>query len=297
MKSRRPKSPYRVKTPNANFGIRTTDTDRDRLAFLARWYCASPDRLVRAELDPKFWDPALTGLPEGEATAEYVSRLRAIKQRLWKLGSVEENPGNHTGPFVGSALVGDGKTAYFATRYGTSVASIPWRFRSSINPQFAAHAWMAADIGMQIERLGYRVLSERELSTGWDRHGQEFATQVESKYVTSSGQSVTKKPDIAVLSADEESFIAVEVERDLNRPIPTYREKLRAYQDNAAIKAVWYVCISETTAARVIAAANDVFQDRPFPLRIYVAGVHDGWHFIRDLESKPSLMSDLEGLQ
>lgn len=294
----RPKSPLRATTRSGTeFGVKTMPKDQQRIAMLARWYCLSPEHVARAEIDHRLWRPDLVALQPGETmTREYRSAIRSVKQRFWKLSSVEENAGNHTGPLVGSALVGDGLVAWYATRYGISAASLPWRFRSGINPQFAAHAWMAADIGMQVESLGFRVLSERELSIKTDRNGEEVETQIESPYVNSQGNSVLKKPDVAVISKDARTFIAVEVEKDQNRPIATYMEKMKAYERNGACRAVWYMCGSDTTANRVATAAERVFGNRNYPLRIYTVPGTDGWMGLPGLEQNEGLVNDLRSL-
>lgn len=294
----RPKSPYRAETDKGRrFGIVATDDDRTRIAHLARWYCLSADHLARYELaDERLWNPYLNGLPPGQRTTEYEKKIRAIKERLGKLVRVQENPGNHTGPLVGSALVDDGKVAWFATRYGITVAALPWRFRSTINPQFAAHAMMAADIGMQVESLGFRVYSERELASGTDKNGDEITTPIESHYTNSSGVRTAKKPDVAIISQDMRSFHAIEVERDQNRSLSTYAEKLRAYDDNPALTGVWYLCAYEATANRIKTAATRVFGDRPFNLRVRVVGERDGWHGVPDLRNDERLVEDLRRL-
>lgn len=246
-------------------------------------------------MDPRLWRPDLR--PEDAPKDDTFGReVHSVNVRLRKLRAVEENPGNHTGPMVGSALVDDNKTAWFATRYGATVGGLPWRFRSSINPQFAAHAMMAADVGMQVETMGMKVLSERELASRTDKHGDEVTTDIESFFYTSTGSKVGKKPDLAVLSRDGRSFHAIEVERDRDRAASTYAEKLRAYDDNPAIKGVWYLCAYEATANRVKAAASRVFGDRPFPLRVRVLEDLNGWSGIPGLERDEALISDLRRL-
>lgn len=294
----RPKSPYRVESDKGRqYGIVTTPLDRTRITMLGRWYCLSANHIARAETNPEsLTNPHLNYTGPDTPTRDYASRLRGVKERFGKLVRVQENSGNHTGPLVGSALVDDGKVAWYATRYGMTAASAPWRIKSTINPQFAAHAWMAADVGLQLEQLGHRVLSEREMGTKTDEHGNQIDTNFDSEYVTSTGSQITKKPDVAVLAPNERNFIAVEVERDKDRPASVYVDKLKAYEGNANIVAVWYVCGSEVTARRVATAAERVFGERDFPLRIKVASGFDGWNGIDNLTAQPSLVGDLAAL-
>lgn len=300
----RPRSAYRAVTDGGReFGVQPTSDDRRRLAQLARWYALTAEHLARLEVSPADWFPHVTGATDEPLAAAYSTRVTAIKKRLAKLARVEENVGNHTGPLVGSSPSFVNQTAWYCTRYGISVANLPWRFRSSINPQFAAHAFMAADIGTQIEAFGHIVYSERELTTRIDRHGGEITAPVESWYTAVSGVRTAKKPDVAVLAADGRHFIAIEVERDQNRPLATYQEKLRAYDDNANISAVWYLCASPATVNRVGAAADRVFGDRDYPLRILHVGsdsggtgAGDGWAGVVGLEQYSSLSHDLDTL-
>lgn len=291
----RPKSTYRARSDRGReFGVVATPQDRVRLGHLARWYCLSAEHLARYELeDEALWNPYLTGLPTGERTEAYAKRVRSIKERLGKLVRVQDNPGNHTGPFVGSALVDDGLTAWYATRYGITAAHLPWRFRSAINPQFAAHAMMAADVGMQIESLGYTVYSEREIATATAKSGEEIPTRIESTYTTGTGSQVKKRPDLAVVAPDGERFHAIEVEREQNRALGVYAEKLTAYDSNPAMTGVWYLCAYPATARRVARAANKVFANRDFNLRVRVVPALDRWHGIEGLATDDALLSDL----
>lgn len=173
-----------------------------------------------------------------------------------------------------------------------------------INPMFAAHAWTAADVGMQLERLGHRVLSEREMSTGIDAAGDEVTIASASKFTPTNGTPVQKKPDLAVLGQGGR-YIAVEVERRERRPPRVYREKLEAYEANPAISAVWYLCGSENVRKRVVAAAEKVFGNRTtFPLRIQLLRNLGGFYEVAgltpvpelELPGHPRLLADLAAL-
>lgn len=76
-----------------------------------------------------------------------------------------------------------------------------------ISPFITAHAFAAADVGLQLERVripggpadGFRVLSEREVRTGVDQYGEPVTARVESRYATDAGVAM-KSPDLVVLN-------------------------------------------------------------------------------------------------
>lgn len=262
-------------------GVRVTELDRQRLALLARWYCLSIEHLARAEEDPALWSPAHPASSTPEAQAQWHARVRSVYQRLWKLKGITADASRNLGPLADATLAHDGKTAWFTTRYGATAAGVPWRMRSAINPLFAAHSWMAADIGMALEARGHHVLSERELSTGIDRNGDRIDTRIESQYTTKQGGEINKKPDVAVLDNASGRYIAIECERDKSRSVKVYEQKLAAYRANSDVHAVWYICASQVTARRVMQGAERVFGgDRSYPLRVVVNEQVNGFHFL-----------------
>lgn len=293
----RPKRAYRATSDaGKTFGVEVTTRDIERLSALVRWYCLTAEHITRMEMPQETWNPGITGVLEGDPHPDFAKHLYAVKRRLAKLARVDD-VGTHSGPLAQGVIVEPGRTGWYATPYGATAASSPWRIRPTINPQFASHAWMAADVGLQIESLGYTVLSERELASGIDKNAEEITTSIASQIIGTNGQSISKKPDLAVLSTDRRSFIAVEVEKWRDRPLSHYTEKLRAYDDNPAVKNVWYLCGSDTVANRVAAAAEKVFGDREFPLRIRVTAQTPTWKGVLGMESDGRLLSDLEGLR
>ncbi len=295
----RPKSPLRATLVGRSddVGVAVTPVDVRRLAHLGRWYALGVDHLARIELEPDLWDPDVAGLARGEQTEAFARHAYAIRRRLSRLSRIGENPQAGLGPLVDGAIGNTGLTAWFATRYGATAAGLPWRGRATINPASVGHAWLAADIGHQIETAGrasghdYRVVSEVEMLSV-DRFGDQVVHPVESTYTTASGAKVGKRPDLAVLAPDGPGLIAVEVERRQNRPLAVYQEKLTAYRDNPSVKAVWYVCSSETVRQRVTRAANKVLLPG-FPLRLMVVRNNGGWFQIPGLTQDEVLMRDL----
>lgn len=287
-----------VKDSGKRTGVRITEDDMRRVAMLARWYSLSPEHIARDELDERIWNPDLNPNPTEEDQTAFASKVYAIKRRLARLARIEES-GTHTGPLVGGGRFDYSDSTWFTTQYGASTTGLPWKLRSTINPQQVRHAWFAADVGMQIERLGYYVLSERELSTNVTAGNEEIDLDLNSEFVNSNTGVVTnKKPDVAVLNGDHTKFIAVEVENDKNRSRSTYVEKLKAYDANTKVHAVWYLCSSLATANRVGAAASSIFgTDANFPLRIRVIEGRSNWMGIENLTNDRNLMTDLGGMR
>lgn len=295
----RSRSPIRASGERASRkAVTITPVDIQRLSLLGRWYCLSADAIARSETDPKLWSPNEPFSQTEEGRDQFAKRVYAVRRRLTRLKHLESNPGLHVGPMVDNALVHEGLIAWFATRIGGTHASLPWTLRNSISPMFAAHSWMAADIGMALESDGYTVLSERELATGINRHGFRIEAPLESKYVASNGMETGKKPDVAVLHPNGHDYIAIEVERDTDRSVKTYEQKLRAYRSNSAVKAVWYICASNTTARRVGKGAQKALgKAGSFPLRIVTNEPTNGFHFLdmQNLQSK--LVEDLRPMK
>lgn len=286
-----------VKESGRKVGIAITEDDKRRVAMLARWYSLSPQHIARSELDERIWNPDLNPHPSDEDQEAYAKQSLAVRRRLSKLSSVEEQ-GTHIGPLVGGGRFDYNASTWFATQYGASMTELPWRLRPTINPQQVRHAWFAADVGMQIERLGYHVLSERELSTGVRVDRSDIELDLNSPYVNPrTGVVTNKKPDVAVLNTDRDRFIAIEVENDKNRSQTTYIEKLKAYDANPNVAAVWYLCSSQATANRVGTAATKTFgKGASFPLRIRIIEGRDEWMGIEDLPNDERLMNDLGGM-
>lgn len=287
-----------VKETGRVAGLALTDTDTERLTMLARWYSLSPEHIARSETDESIWNPDLNPNLTDADHDLFRRRAYAVRRRLSKLSSVEES-GTHSGPLVGGGRFDYNDTTWFATPYAVTAVGLPWRLKPSINPQFVRHSWFAADVGLQVERLGHTVVSERELATGTMASGEDIGMDLNSPYTNArTGVTTKKKPDVAVLNPERTKFIAVEVENDTDRTMNTYVEKLKAYDHNAAVSAVWYVCSSQTTANRVGQAATKVFGGPgSFPLRIRVVETRNRWQGIAHLPHDERLMSDLEGMR
>ncbi|MDN5806532.1 MAG: hypothetical protein L0K41_07305 [Yaniella sp.] len=289
------RTPSAIRT-RSNRGVAISERDLNRLRLLGRWHSLTAEHIARSEQPPALWSPGHRDALAPEARAEFTRAVEAAKRRLRTLKSIEDDPGIGLGPLLGTALAPNGSTAYFATRIGARTAGLPWNLRNTINPNVCQHAWMAADIGMALESAGYRVLSEREIATGIDRHGDEITAQLESEH-NANGRTTGKRPDVAVLHTNGRDYIAIEAERDTDRAISVYEQKLSAYASNPAIRAVWYICASDTTAKRVGQGAQKAFGGPgSFPLRITTIPSVNGHHFL-DMNALPKKFAlDLSAL-
>lgn len=296
--SARATSPRRVpRLDGAHVGVAVTERDKKRLVALARWYTLSAGHITRMERDASLWHPSSSALSEAEVRRKYATAVDTTRRRFYQLARVEERPGTSIGPLLGASRTDAGATTYWVTRYGVTEAELPWQFKPGIYEAFTQHAWFAADIGMQIERAGFRVLSERELSSGLDRFHDVVGQRFTSYFEQPSGGRVTKKPDVAVLSPHNDDYLAVEVERHQRKQVRQYVEKLQAYQLNSRVRAVWYICNNKTTADRVFRAANKVFgQTSQYPLRIRIADQVGDWYEVPGLARDRRLLADLEAV-
>lgn len=287
------RTPSAIRTSTGS-GVAISERDLARIRLMGRWHSLTAEHIARSEQDPALWSPALDSAQTPEACAQFTRAVEAVKRRLRTLKAVEHDPGIGIGPLLGTSYTPTSRTAYHATRIGGRTASLPWTLRDKINPMLCEHAWMAADIGMALETKGYRVLSEREIATGIDRHGDEITAPLTSEHLTPGGQTTGKRPDVAVLHPNGTDYIAIEVERDTDRAVSVYEQKLSAYRANTAVQAVWYLCASDTTARRVGKAANKVLGGSGFPLRITTIPTYDNYNFL-DMDGLPDkLLGDLD---
>lgn len=243
---------------NRALGLDYTARDLERLRFVARWYCVSPMHLIRKEEDPELWHP-LVHLNEGDTEArerKLATRTKQIRKRMNYLSRVTPHP------TLGIMQVAAQAIGYYATRMGATMVT-PWEDIQPAVWQNFAHAFMAADIGMHLERAGFQVLSEREIGTGRTVTGDIIEHDLVSDFRGGQGgRAVQKRPDLVVPATTSLNYIAVEIERDENRPLRVYRDKLQAYQGNPNITKVWY-CYREgtNTGHRVLTAAQELFGD------------------------------------
>lgn len=261
---------------NRVLGLDYTPRDLERLSFVARWYCVSPMHLVRKEEDLNLWHP-LVHLGQGDEEArqrKLATRTKQLRKRMNYLSRVTPHPP------LGILQVAAQAIGYYATRMGATMVT-PWEDIQPAVWQNYAHAFMAADIGMHLERAGFQVYSEREVGTGRTVTGDIIKHDLASDFRGGQGgRAIQKRPDLVVPSQSSLNYIAVEIERDENRPLRVYRDKLQAYQGNPNITKVWY-CYREgtNTGHRVLTAAQELFGDNwEKYLRLIPCAERDGFY-------------------
>lgn len=229
--------------------------DLERLRFITRWYCVSPMHLVRREEPVELWHPLVHGdQSDTEARKQQLKlRLRNVRDRMGIMSHITRYAPVGILPVAAQAI------GYYPSRSGAAMVS-PWEDIYPAVWQNYAHAFMAADIGMHLERAGFQVYSEREISTGRTVAGDILEHALASDFRGTQGARALKRPDLVVPSTTSLNYIAVEIERDENRPLRVYRDKLQAYQSNPNITKVWY-CYREgtNTGHRVLKAAQALF--------------------------------------
>lgn len=287
----RPRSAIRYATATGKeHGLLITAIDQWMIRELSRWYAMSSAQLVRREwIEQKhLWHPNFGADVDAlRRSGVHGAAVLRRTRRLGLLSKVLDNASTGVSPLVASTWLSTHEVAWSATAYGARTAGFGhWMKRANVNPLFMRHAMAAVDIATQLESYEWTIASEREVRRGMLVDGTEVPTQLESVFrSTESKQEVRKSPDLAILDPNRmERYIAVEIERDENRPMRTYTEKLRAYQGNKCIDAVWYLCGSETTAARVRQAHNLVFGQRPVRVRVRVADQTAGFWHIPELQ-------------
>lgn len=239
-------------------GIDVVDSDLARVQMLARWYCMTSIQIAAMETPIRSWHPDMARGDEETAAglrAFLEGKAHRIHRRLRKVAAIK--PGISDGPLVIQKPIEYGKSVWSATAFGARIADTPWRSIGPVSWFNAHHALLAADVAIQFTALvPLPLLSQRELTTGHFANGDDLPLDFNSKYEGKEGR-VSKVPDLAILSKDGRSYIAIEIECDLNRALGTYRSKLEAYERDEKVSAVWYVCEKPRTANRVLTAATD----------------------------------------
>lgn len=269
-------------------GVMLTKKDVTRTKTLARWYTLPISILIRAELDRKYWIGGKTSLKDTEeATQKIEYTQRSITRRFRTLKRLEVNNHNGLGPVIESTTLNRDfdssagvRTTYYCTRYGNKAFDFGWDIRSTINPFLAAHAFMAASVGISIEAIGFKVYSEREFTSGIDKDGKIIPSNFKSTYLSHTGDEGSKEPDLVIPAPDGKHFIAVECERKKNRKPKEYADKIEAYRDNPNVVAVWYFCENETVGSHIVEGANTAlnYDTETMPCRAMLIKSTEGYY-------------------
>jgi hypothetical protein len=276
---------------------------------IARWHTPTSSHLARMMLPVTDWHPqyaaaalAAEGLGEGEweSLAVFRRKVRKVSQRLGTLRRVAR------GAPVGSFTHELNRPTWYVTPAGIRLADLPFQHTGRPGWTLVAHAWFACDIGVQLEatvldpwqasspgRPTPRLVSEKELRSGTTVGGDPLP-DLRSVHTAPDGKQTGKWPDLAVVGASGR-FVAVEVERTAprRRPIGDYEAKIRAYEANPNVAAVWYVCATEGIAAKVQSAAQNVLVGGGYPLRVHAARAYGPMLQIGTLAAGSVWMEDL----
>lgn len=275
---------YRTANGEAR-GFIVTPRDKQMLMALTRWYAlTTPSLYKQLHLEEKEkWSPYHGADPLAFRRGhELFTELKKLRNRLGMFRAVIDDPANGYGPFARSSFLTSTQQAWFALPLGARACGLDgWVRRHSVNLQSVEHALAASDIAAQIESYGWVCASERELLHGRLVDNTPLSADFTSIYrPPGTAREVLKRPDVAVMSPDGSRYIAVEIERNKYRASSNYIEKLKAYSRNPSIDAVWYMCVDQNTADRVIEAATIVFKDAPHArVRVRTADTQYGfWH-------------------
>lgn len=223
-------------------GLTYTARDHARIAMASRWGCVTAAQIIATERGG--W-PALGDLipgPHALTDTQAATAADTVRRRMGRVAAVTECPAIHASTTL------DGLTHWTATPAGVALTdtALPGRTRP-VSPQAAPHTIAATWVGIGLEARGYRVTSEREIRARRTVWGDDLTQDVRH------GGEV---PDLAVRHPDGTRWIAVEVERQRNRPAKVYQAKILAYLADPACSGVIYVCTSRQVQARVGNAAQ-----------------------------------------
>lgn len=271
-------------------GIKLQERDIAFLRFAARWWAVTPDSFVRASLPEATWGPAYI---DGDKAIR--DRLAySVRRRMSRLCTTDVG----VRPLLGQGYIAPSESAFWITMEGARLIGAPWGSYPSVNLNAVSHAVLATDVGLDLERKGYTVYSERETSLGRTVLGDDvIGGRLETASSTSRSPNPHhgQRPDLTLVGPDGR-LIAIEVERTQG-PEQKYRKKLLTYAgvEDERISAVWYVTASTTLARRVKKVHSELLSDGmrdDMPVRlIQIQSGHFG-HSIPDW--KPSLKADLD---
>lgn len=252
-------------------GLYLTERDKEFIRFNAKWWCIGIDHFIRQTHPESEWGPVYRdGLNEEWRKRKYHS----VSRRVNRLAKIEPFP-----PLTANHM-SHRDVAYWCTSAGADLVNALWHKKFiSGNTSRALHSWAATDIGTSLERLGYKVYSEREFAGGLTVDNEPVAG---GKFVNAleESQSVNKdhgkRPDLAIAGEDDR-FIFIEIEREIGRGEQKYRSKLESYFAHDRIAAVWYLVDRPATAKHVKTVYEDLKTvSRNMPVR--VLKMEQGYH-------------------
>lgn len=277
-----------------NPAVTITERDRHRLRRIGLYYGIRPSTLARIELPPAVWAPWAPTSSTPEARDRFERHCYAIRRRLTRLKRLEARPAAHVGPLVGSATAwADQPHSWHLTQTGMTAAGLPWTTSNTLDFTGLAHSQAVADVHTQLEFACIHALSPRETASKVDREGHSTPTHLSSRITESNGARRSTRPDLAILDADGDRFIAIDVAGYRRTSADYWSRKIRAYRGNTAVRSVWILCATNTSARAVSRAAETVLgKPGSFPLRLRLITPEGDGFLPLDTEALPAPMTD-----
>lgn len=237
-------------------GIKLQSRDIEFLQHSARWWVTTPDAFVRAYQPESVWGPAYI-----DGDQELRDRLAySVRRRMSRLCSTDTG----VRPLLGQGYAGPTEGVFWITMEGARLIGAPWGAYPQAHLNAVSHAVFATDVGLDLERQGYTVYSERETSLGRNVLGEDVIggrLETASRTSRSPNPHHGQRPDLSLVGPDGR-LIAIEVERT-QKAEHKYKKKLLTYAglDDDRISSVWYVTPSTSIARRVRKVHSDLLAD------------------------------------
>lgn len=243
-------------------GLYLMPRDVEFVKFAAKWWCVSADHFIRKTFDKSEWEPVYL---RGENPEWRKAKYHSVSRRVAKFATLDQYA-----PLL-AGRVDRSNIAYWCTTWGGELIGAPWTKYPSGNITRAAHAWAACDVGIELERLGYTIYSEREFANGHTVDsevvaGGKFTNPIENSQAPNKDHGM--RPDLAIAGSDDR-FIFIEVERESGQSPAKYKNKLQNYYTHDRVAAVWYLTDKMDTARRIKRVHDELKdQSRDMPVRL-----------------------------
>lgn len=236
-----------TKTTKQGRTMPITDKDINMLQHIGRWWCLGADHIVRAGLQEadikRLYEPE----DDPDKEKERKRRHHTVRTRLGNMLNSNEEP-------LHAAYLARFGKAYWLSANGGAIIGAPFNtYHNHSNVSRVPHAWAAADVGMRIEREGFKIYSERETNTGETIDREEIWDNDNPLTPHIAPNNVAEKmmrPDMTIPTEDGK-FIFVEVERKINGSKSYYERKLNSYYSNPRVAGIWYITDKVAIANRL----------------------------------------------
>lgn len=275
---------HQYKTAKGLQAYELTPRDMEIVKEISRWNVLTANDVVTRVLPPSKWYPPMVpelnphgdgafitdGVHHDDPTLVEQKASRTVRHRLTRLTN------NYPWPYLRAATDGRRNMFWQATATGNQAVGIdhaPNRTGggfADVSPKLN-HMISAARVGRCLELGGYRVLSEKEIISEVALDGHEVPLNLSSEWCeTPNSPVILKRPDLVMTTADNQNYVAIEVELSKYRPRATYESKLAAYAANPTCIGIIYVTTSKGILDRVSAAAKKVWPHLAKPPVVYL---------------------------